>query len=323
MLPTVQQLDVPGYDAVYRLDCAGATAFVALHALLAGRAFGGIRVRRYRAEREALDDALRLARAMSRKIVMAGIEAGGGKTVLVAPEGDRAAALERLGAFIESLGGRYHAGPDLGFTDEDEAALRRSTRHLACTRGLGEATARGVLHAVDAVASPRRVAVQGLGGVGLPLARMLQERGVEVVASDVRPVAGFDLVDPEGIYDVEADVFAPCAAGEVLDRETIGRLRCRVVCGAANNPLATEEDAERLHARGVLYVPDFLATGGAVIVGASAALGEADRAQARLAGIGQRVRDVVDRARREGRSPQAVAVEEADRRIARLRAQST
>src|SRR5262245_54481173 len=127
-MATAATISIPGYDAVHRVPCAGAVAFVALHALIRGRAFGGIRIRPYPDERAALDDALGLARAMTRKVVLTGIEGGGGKTVLIEPPADRAQALAALGEFIESLAGRYFSGPDLGFTDADGAVLARHTR---------------------------------------------------------------------------------------------------------------------------------------------------------------------------------------------------
>src|SRR5262245_22551794 len=118
-MASMAPISVPGYDAVYRVPCAGAVAFVALHALIRDRTFGGIRIKRYPDERAALDDALGLARAMTRKVVLTGIEGGGGKSVLMEPRGDRVAALAALGDFIESLAGRYFSGPDLGFTAAD------------------------------------------------------------------------------------------------------------------------------------------------------------------------------------------------------------
>lgn len=316
----MQRIDIPGYDEVVRVPCGSSVAFVAIHSLVGGRALGGIRIREYDDEQAALDDALRLALAMSRKVAFHGLPAGGAKTVLMRPRRGRAAAVEALGAFIESLDGRYHCGPDLGFGPDDETALRRTTSHLACTTGLGEATARGVHAAITAICPPRAVAIQGLGAVGLPLARLLAADGVRVVASDIRPVPGFEVVPPTSIFDVDCDVFAPCAQGGVLDAETIERLHCRVVCGAANNPLASDADAERLRARGILYVPDFVANAGAVIVGGSLAAGEGSLAEGRLAAIGERVIEVLERADEEGRSPHAVAVEEADRLLAAARA---
>jgi leucine dehydrogenase len=318
-MSAVTRITVEGFDEVHRIECAGAVAFVALHAAIGGRAFGGIRVREYPGEREALGDALLLARAMSRKVVLTGIEGGGGKTVLIAPKRDRARALEELGRFVDSLGGRYRCGPDFGFTAADSEALRGATTYFA-TGDLSPYTARTVLLAMRAVVEPSVVAIQGLGAIGRPLATMLTQGGARVIGSDIAPVPGFERVAPEAIYDVACDVFAPCALGGVLDEQTIARLRCRVVCGGANNPLASEADAERLRARGITYVPDFIANSGATIHGASTMIGEVDHIEARLASVATLTREVVERAAREGRSPHAVAVEMADAIIAAKRA---
>lgn len=309
---------VEGYDEVYRLDLEGATAFVAIHAIVGGRAFGGIRIRPYASERDALDDALALARAMSRKAAMAGLRGGGAKTVLIEPRGRRADAVRALGEFVQGLGGRYHCGADLGFTPEDHKVLAAATKYVACG-GESAHTSRTVLAAMQALIRPRSAAIQGLGSVGRPLAAMLKEGGVRVVAADVRPVEGFESVPPDRILDQEADVFSPCAAGGVLDAAAVERLRCKVVCGAANNPFASDADAERLHRRGIAYVPDFIANSGALIAGASAALGESAKIEERIAAVGSIVRDVADRARREDRSPHFTAVAMADERIAAAR----
>lgn len=319
--PTSQLLDIPDYESVWRVDCAGAVGFVALHAVLRGHAFGGIRIREYAAEQDALDDALALSRAMSRKVVLTGIDGGGGKSVMMAPGPglDRSACVAALGAFIESLDGRYCCGPDLGFTAADDVALRSTTRHVAVA-GMSASTADSVLASLLAACpAPRRVAIAGLGSVGLPLAGLLRARGVEVVAADVRPVEGFELVDPQAIHREECDVFAPCAAGAVLDAQTIPELRCAVVCGGANNPCATSEDIERLHQRGIIYVPDMLANCGAAIVGASETLGQAELIDERLAAVGPRVTEILAEAARRGLSPHHVAVEAADARIDQLR----
>ncbi len=312
------RLSIPGYDEVYRVDCAGAVAFVSLHAVIGGRAFGGVRIKAYGSENAAISDSLALARAMSRKVAMAGITGGGGKAVLVEPRGDRAAAVKRLGEFIETLGGRYFCGADYGFTAEDDAALREATQYVAPST-ISTNTARTVEAAMRAVCEPRTVVVQGLGAVGKPLAEGLRGAGVRVIVSDVLPVAGFERVAPETAFDTECDVFAPCAVGGILDAAAIARLRCRVVCGAANNPLASDADAERLRLRGIDYVPDFLANVGATIEGASKAVGEEFLIDARLGTVGPLVREVMDRAHREGRSPHFVAVDLADERIERMR----
>ncbi len=302
---------VDGYDDVHRLEVGGTVAFVALHAVLRGRAFGGVRIKRYDTERAALDDALALARAMSRKVVMAGIPGGGAKTVIM-EGGDRTAAVRSVGEYIESLGGRYCCGADYGFTPADDAVLRSATKYVACG-DLAPATARTVVLAMRAIIDARVVAIQGLGAVGRPIAEMLKASGVRVIGSDVK---GGDL-EPGRIYDVECDVFAPCALGDVLDDATIPRLKCKVVCGAANNPLAV--DGDELRRRGIVYVPDFIANSGATIKGASTTIGEGHLVESRLNAVGPLVKEIVNRAAREGRSPQDVAVEIADERIAALR----
>jgi leucine dehydrogenase len=318
-----ERLIVDGYDEVYRLEIGGAVAFVALHAVLAGRSFGGIRIRQYSTEADALGDALALSRAMSRKVVLAGIRGGGGKSVIMEPGVgvDRAASVRALGLFIEELGGRYCCGPDMGFTRADDDALRSATQYVAC-EGMSAATAQGVLTAMRHVAGPvERVAIQGLGAVGQPLAEILSDSGVDVVACDVRPVTEFETVPVADIFDVECDVFAPCAVGGVLNATTIPRLRCRLVCGGANNPVATDEDVIRLHERGIQYVPDIISNAGATVVGASTALKEPHLIEPRLAAIGPLAEEVCRKATEAGLPSHEVALQIADDRIHELRAE--
>lgn len=320
-----QLLEVPGHDAVWRVDCGETVAFVALHALIAGRTFGGIRIRAYPDEDAALADVLDLSRAMSRKLALAQLDGGGAKAVLLAPPpgADRSACVARLGAFIESLEGRYCCGPDLGFTDEDDVALRSATRHVAVP-GMSAATARTVLDTLlVACPQPRRVAIQGLGNVGLPLARYLADQGVEVVAAEPRGSDEFPLVPSETIHRERADVFAPCAAGGVLDAAAVDELGAAVVCGGANNPLADEAQADRLHERGVVLVPDVLSNSGAAIVGVSTTLGEERLIDERLAAVGPFTAGLLARAREQDRSPHHVARDEADALIAARRPSSS
>ena len=316
----VEQLQVPGHARVWRVPCASSVAFVALHAVLAGRAFGGIRIRGYPDERAALRDALELSRAMSRKLALAGIVGGGGKSVLIEPDAcDRAAAVAALGAFIEGLQGRYCCGPDLGFSDADDAVLREATSHVAVP-GMSASTAVSVEAAIRAAApAVSRVAIQGMGSVGAPLARSLQSVGVHVVVADLQPVAAYENVAAERVHAQPCDVFAPCAAGGTLDDHTIDELRCAVVCGGANNPLAEARGAKRLRARGIVLVPDIIASSGAAIVGASASLGESQLVERRLQAVGPLTQLVLARAESEGRPPIAIAEAMADERIAALR----
>ncbi len=310
------KIEADGYQVVYRIELGKATAFLVVHAAPYGHSFGGVRLRKYVSDEAALNDAKLLARAMTRKVLLAGIPAGGAKTVVRLPaEGwsaeDRDAGLRKLGEFIHGLEGLYHCGADLGFTDADEASIRATTSFIA-PRSLGPWTARSVLIAMRAVCQPESVAIQGLGVVGVGVATDLIASGVTVTGADVEGAAVAAVPDlisvpPDEIYDVECEIFSPCATGGVLDQETIERLRCRIVCGGANNPLAGPDDAERLRKRGIIYVPAILANAGAVIKGASDALGESDRVDERMVGIAERVKDVLAIALRESRSPQAVS----------------
>lgn len=320
------RIELDGFHESYRLDLVGgATAFVVIHAAPHFRSFGGIRLLPYESDDAALEDARRLSVAMTRKVLLAGIPAGGAKTVVRLPDGgwspeDRSAGMEELGAFIEDLDGLYHCGADLGFTDDDEAALRRTTRHVA-PRALGPWTALSVVAAMRAVLSPESVAIQGLGVVGARVAVEMIDGGARVVGTDLAPdpspgLRGVVRVTPHEIYHADCEVFAPCAVGGVLAADTIEQLRCRVVCGGANNPFATDADADRLHARGITYVPDVLANAGAVIKGASDALDESRLIESRMAAIGDRVRALLQRAADEDRSPHRVVLDEADRLLA-------
>lgn len=315
-------LTLDGFEAVHSLRLAGTVAFVAIAHSAGGHAFGGIRIRAYDSEQRGLEDVLGLARAMARKVALAGITGGGAKTVVLAPPPSRRAeVIAELGAFIESLGGRYKCGPDYGFTAADEAILRNATSHFA-TGDLVAATAESVARTMAVATGPmKRAVIQGLGGIGTLLATRLHAQGVQITASDIRPMPGdpgFSMVPPDRVYDEPCDVFAPCALGGVLDAHTIARLQCRVVCGAANNPLASRQDADRLHARGILYVPDVLANAGATILGASNALGEEQAIAGRMDTLVALTADILARAARENRSPHHVAMEIADARVKAL-----
>lgn len=313
-----EPINIPGYDEVWRVDLEGAIAFVSLHAIIRNRTFGGIRIRSYLGEKEALADAMALSLAMSRKVALTGIEGGGAKTVVMAPEKNRSEVIRRLGSFIDSLHGRYYAGADFGFTSEDISIVAQETKYVA-TEELSPHTARSVLLCLEALKQPKVAAVQGLGSIGLPVAKALQQQGVRVLASDLSPVKGFEAVEPSQIYETECDLFSPCATGGVLNQETIDRLRCKVICGGANNPLATQEDAERLRERGIIYIPDFISNSGATIYGASKTIDEGDQIESRFHAIPTLVEGILEQAEKEKRSPHFVAIEKAEERIASLR----
>jgi leucine dehydrogenase len=283
-----------GLAVVSRFDAeSGAWIFVALHDARLGPPTGGTRIKTYESPAEAMHDAMRLASGMTAKWAVVGVPFGGGKAV-IAPPGPlageaRRALLRRYGALVESLRGAFVTGEDLGTTPDDMAEVARATRHVLGGHGgggrladPGPFTARGVAAAMEAVCARldgnpslagRRVAVQGVGDVGAPLARCLATAGATLVLADTDPgrlapladELGAETVPVDAIYDVPCDLFAPCAVGAVLSPATIPRLRCRAVCGSANNQLATDADADRLHARGILYAPDYVANAGGAI----------------------------------------------------------
>jgi leucine dehydrogenase len=246
----------------------------------------------YASTEEALTDALRLSRGMTYKAAVAGVQLGGGKAVIVGdPKKDKTEVLFRaFGRAVESLGGRYITAEDVGTNARDMEWIAAETRWVtglpADRGGSGDpspVTARGVLSGIQASAQRRwgspelggkRVAIQGLGSVGGYLAGYLRQEGATVVGCDIDRAAvdvarerhGVEPVDPDRIYDVEADVFAPCALGAILNPRTIPRLKVEIVAGGANNQLEVpERDGAALDARGILYAPDFVINAGGLI----------------------------------------------------------
>src|SRR5262249_18535645 len=255
-------------------------------------ASGGTRMRVYPTPAEGLRDAQRLARGMTSKWAAVGLPIGGGKAVLAlsrplaGPE--REGLLRRYGQLVESLHGAFGTGEDRGTPPAGMALIATETRHVHGVEADGAVvdpgpfTARGVLRGIEAAARDAlgrnglvgvRVLVQGVGDVGLPLARELREDGADLLVSDLdagrveraASELGATTVAPEEALATECDVFAPCAIGGILDPAAIARLACRVVAGSANNQLAADEDAERLHARGIVYVPDYVINGGGAL----------------------------------------------------------
>ena len=274
---------------------AGYEAVIVIDSTALGAALGGTRFRRYADIADAEADARRLARAMTLKNALAGLDAGGGKSVIREPAGsyDRAALFAAHGRAIEALGGRYVTAEDVGTTPDDMAVVARETRHVVGlpdrTGNPGPRTARGVAAALRAAVHHRtagdtsgadglrgvRVAIQGCGAVGDALAREVHAAGGSVVVADVdrnraertASATGGEVVSADEIDGVECDAFAPCALGGVLHPESIARLRASMVVGGANNQLATPDAASALAARDILYIPDFLANAGGVITG--------------------------------------------------------
>ncbi|MGH7619968.1 MAG: Glu/Leu/Phe/Val family dehydrogenase [Gemmatimonadaceae bacterium] len=269
-------------------SAAGYRGIIAVHSTVLGPALGGTRFWNYATDEEAIVDALRLARGMTYKNAVAGLNLGGGKSVIIGDNktGDREMIFRAHGRFVESLGGRYITAEDVGTSTADMDYVHMETD---CVSGLAgrsgdpsPVTAHGVFRAIQASAKERwgsddlatkTVAIQGCGHVGYYLAKELHEAGAKLVASDIDPerakrvVTEFGArgVASEEIYGVQADIFAPCALGAIVNDTTIPQLKVEIVAGAANNQLLAERHGDALEARGVMYAPDYVANAGGVI----------------------------------------------------------
>jgi leucine dehydrogenase len=269
---------------------AGLRAIIAIHNTTLGPALGGTRMYPYASEEQALRDVLDLSRGMTYKAAAAGLDLGGGKAVIIGdPLKQKSDVLLRAyGRFVNRLAGVFYTGEDVGTDVSDMEIVRTETRFvggLSRERGGGgdpsPITAYGVLQGMKACAAERwghdslegrRVAVQGLGKVGWHLAELLQAKAT-VVGSDVnrdratraRQLLGIETVAPDAIYDVSADIFAPCALGGAISMDTVPRLTCDVIAGSANNQIASPPVARMLSERGILYAPDYVINAGGLM----------------------------------------------------------
>jgi len=330
---------------------SGLRSVIAIHSTARGPAAGGCRMFPYADEQAAIDDALRLSRAMSHKNAVADLDLGGGKAVIIGdPRKVKSGPLfEAFGRSVERLGGRYWSAEDVGVSPDDLAHARTQTQFVAGLEGHAAAsgdpspvTAEGVKRGV-ALCVKRAlgrdlagviVAIQGVGHVGAYLADKLAAEGAKLIITDVDQAAlaavaartGARVVAPGEIFDVEADVFAPCAMGGAITRETVGRLRGKVVAGGANNQLGDADAGRLLEERGVLYAPDFVINGGGIINVAAEIRGlqlgaayDPAWVATKLDRLMETLEEVLDRAARERRTPHEVAVAVAEARIAEAR----
>jgi leucine dehydrogenase len=302
----------------------------------------------YPSDEAALEDALRLSRAMSYKCAVADLELGGGKAVIIGDSRTQKTGelFEAFGRAVDRVGGRYWAAEDVGLTPDDLAHARKFTRYVAGLDGHPAAsgdpspvTAEGVFRGIELClqrahglgVEGRTVAIQGVGHVGGFLADKLKAAGAKLVVCDVNePVlyevaarTGAEVVPPEAIFDVDAEVFAPCALGGVLTMDTLGRLKAKVIAGGANNPLASPDVGRAVHQRGIVYAPDYVINGGGIInvAGEIRALeqGEAFQpawVQGKLSRLMATLADILDRSAAEDRPTFELAAEIARARIA-------
>lgn len=326
----------------------GLRAIVALHSTRLGPAIGGCRVYPYVDESAAVTDACRLARAMGYKAALARLPHGGGKAVIWATEAmrggfDRAALFTAFARFVDSLGGAYLTCEDSGTSTSDMDIVSKTTKHvlgtsaqtssgdpspftaLGCRRGI-EAVCEVILGRKDGRdMAGLHVAIQGVGAVGRYLALELHKLGARLTIADidagraqrVADETGARIVSIDEIFDVECDIFAPCALGGAISPSTLPRIRCRAVAGAANNQLASVAVGRALQDRGIFYAPDYAINAGGLINVAQEFAGyNADKARERASGIYATIREIAERTQKTGRPPGEIADQLAEEIIA-------
>lgn len=270
---------------------AGLKAIIAIHNSVLGPALGGLRMWPYKTEQDALNDVLRLSRGMTYKAAVSGLNLGGGKAVIIGdPSKDKSEALFRaFGRFVNSLNGRYITAEDVGIDVNDMEWVLKETEFVTGVHqvhgGSGDpspftayGTMQGLLAALNVKFGNEDVgkysyAVQGVGHVGMEYVKLLREHGAKVFVTDINKESvqravdeyGCEAVGLDDIYDVDADVYSPCALGGTVNHNTIPRFKFKVICGAANNQLATEDCGDDVERRGILYAPDYAVNAGGLM----------------------------------------------------------
>ena len=320
----------------------GLKAIIAIHDTTLGPALGGTRIWDYETEEEAIIDALRLARGMTYKNAAAGLNLGGGKTVIMGdPKKIKSEQLFRaFGKFIEGLNGRYITAEDMNAGTQDMAYINEETDYVVGLEGKSgnpsPVTAFGIFRGILAAANEvygsddlngKVVAVQGLGAVGYGVCEHLKEAGAKLLVTDIvkesvdRAVEnlGATAVGPDEIYSVDCDIYAPCAMGAIINDSTIENLKCKIVAGSANNQLAEEKHGEMLEEKGILYVPDYVINSGGVINVYEELKGyNKDRAMSRASAIYDVVKKVIKISKDENIPTYKAADRMAEERIAAM-----
>lgn len=348
------QCDARGHEQVtfFSYPEVGLKLIVGIHDTTLGPGLGGCRMRVYQSEAQALEDVMRLSEGMTYKSALADLPLGGGKSCVIADpkmSQGREALFAKIGECLNHLAGRYITAEDMGTSVSDMNEIRKVSRFVVGTDpksgGAGDPspwTALGVFHAIRAAVERvfpssgdvrgKRVVVQGVGHVGMYLTEHLVKAGAEVMVCDTNPALtesaaknlGVKAVSVDTVYDVPCDVFSPCAIGQTVNPNTIKRLSCKVIAGAANNQLSDPSVYGLLRERGVLYCPDFaINSGGVICVGAE--LNEGGPSipwiQKKVDGIYTTTARVLDEAARSGRDTEVVAIELAKQRIAEAKRQ--
>jgi len=314
-------------------EASGLQAVLVLDDLTRGPGAGGIRTQPYPSVRDAVADAACLARSMTLKCALAGLDAGGGKVVVLDhPQMKREEAFYVLGKRIEELQGTFLTGADLGTTRSDLEQVAKATQYVHSeSETFSMAVAQGVLACMNAIAKLRgkqsvkglHIAIQGCGSIGAALGRMLKEHEVELTVCDVNHGKAEDIAfslgahftTPAEIFESDCDILAPCAIGGVLTGPRAHKLKAWGVCGAANNILAETRVGAILKDRGILYVPDIVSSSGAVIEGiGKTVMGLSDRSPL-IEALGPLAAEIIEQAKRTDQTPSAVAMQRAEQKL--------
>lgn len=324
---------------------SGLKAIICIHDTTLGPALGGTRMWNYETEEEAIEDAIRLARGMTYKNAAAGLNLGGGKTVIIGdPRKDKNEEMFRaFGRYIQGLNGRYITAEDVGTTVADMDLIHEETDYVTgISPAFGSSgnpspvTAYGIYIGMKAAAleafgddslKGKKVAVQGVGNVAYTLCKYLHEEGAELIVTDINQDSidravndfGATAVAPDAIYSQEADIFAPCAMGAIINDETIPQLKVKVVAGSANNQLKEDRHGDELEARGIVYAPDFVINSGGVINVADELYGyNNERAMKRVETIYDSITRIFAISKRDNVPSYIAAERMAEERIARM-----
>jgi len=319
----------------------GLKAIIALHNTALGPATGGCRMWNYRNEEEALTDVLRLSKGMTYKNSISNLPLGGGKSIIIGDVSQKnPALLKRFGEFVETFNGLYITAKDVGIDSTDLKIIKSRTSHILGIAGETSSsgdpspvTAWGVYNGMLACAEKAfgekslkglHIALQGLGAVNYHLLKYLSQEGAKISACDINLAAaeraknefGVQVVNSESIYDIACDIFSPGALGAIINPQTIPRLKCKVIAGAANNQLATEKDGEELLKKEILYAPDYAINAGGVINISHEREGYShDRAYAHVAKIYDTIKNILEVSARERLPTNMVANKIAENRV--------
>jgi leucine dehydrogenase len=316
----------------------GLNAIIAIHDTTLGPAWGGTRLWNYRNEEEALIDVLRLAKGMTRKSSISGLDAGGGKAVIIAkPEQKTEALLRAHGRYVETFKGGFITGEDVGIGIEDAKIMHKETEYVVgVSKEFGDPspfTAHGVVCGIQACArdvygssnvSGLRVAIQGVGHVGYHLAKELHKEGSELIVADMREELTkrvsqefrAKVVSHKDIYSVDCDIFAPCALGAVINDETIPKLKCKIVAGSANNQLEENCHGSILHEKGIRYAPDYVINaGGLIAIYMEVKHGTVKEAMEKVEEIGEKIDEIITVSKENNEPTYEIANRLADERV--------